>query len=219
MWKYKKIVCLGIAIVASALATMGIYRGELVNEKVQETQEELAQSVFRFHVRANSDTEIDQNLKLEVRDGIILYMKKNMDEAGEAKETKEWARNHLHELENEAEEIMIKKGYAYQAKAKVGVEMFPEKTYGDLTFPAGEYESLSIELGKGEGQNWWCVLYPNLCFLNSVKAVVPEEGKDMLEEELSQDAYNMVTTGTNFKIKWFFFGDGFTCNQEKECVK
>lgn len=219
MWKYKKFICLGIAIAVSALFTIGIFRGVSVNEKIEETQKELAQSVFRFHVRANSDTDIDQNLKLQVRDGILLYMKENMNDVSGADETKEWARNHLRELEDEAEVIMEEKGYTYQAKASVGIETFPEKTYGDLTFPKGEYESLSIEIGKGEGQNWWCVLYPNLCFLDSVQAVVPEEGKNMLEEELSEDAYDMVTTSSNFRIKWFFFGEGFACNQERECVK
>ena len=213
MWKYKRIISLGIAMAVSAILTWGLYRGEAVNVKMQETQEELAENVFRFHVRANSDTKLDQELKLEVRDGILSYMKEHMVDSAEAEETKVWAREHLSELEAEAEAIMRRNGYSYEARANVGIEAFPEKKYGDLTFPEGAYESLSIELGTGEGQNWWCVLYPNLCFLDSVNAVVPEEGKEMLEEELSEDAYEMVSTTSKFKVKWFFFGDGFACNK------
>ena len=82
---------------------------------------------------------------------------------------------------------------------------FPDKTYGDVTFPAGRYEALRIEIGRAEGHNWWCVLYPNLCFLDSVHAVVPEEGKEELRQVLTDEEYEMVTATTYFKVKWFFF--------------
>ena len=82
---------------------------------------------------------------------------------------------------------------------------FPEKSYGDITFPAGEYEALRIEIGESKGQNWWCVLYPNLCFIDAVNAVVPQEGKEELKQVLEEDTYKMVTATTPFRIKWFFF--------------
>ena len=73
-------------------------------------------------------------------------------------------------------------------------------------FPAGWYEALRIEIGSAKGKNWWCVLYPNLCFLDSVHAVVPKEGKQELETVLEEEEYEMVTATSKFKIKWFFFG-------------
>ena len=82
---------------------------------------------------------------------------------------------------------------------------FPDKTYGDVTFPRGYYDALRIEIGKAEGENWWCVLYPNLCFLDSVHAVVPEEGKDKLKNVLDEEEYEMVTTLSKFRVGWFFF--------------
>lgn len=86
-------------------------------------------------------------------------------------------------------------------------DYFPAKTYGDVTFPAGEYEALRIKIGQAKGQNWWCCLYPNLCFVDAVHAVVPEEGKDTLRQVLDKEEYEMVTA-SDYKIKWFFFGGG-----------
>ena len=82
---------------------------------------------------------------------------------------------------------------------------FPDKTYGDITFPNGYYDALRIEIGEAKGHNWWCVLYPNLCFVDAVHAVVPDEGKEELKEVLDEEEYEMVTATSKFKIKWFFF--------------
>ena len=76
---------------------------------------------------------------------------------------------------------------------------FPDKTYGDVTFPAGNYTALRVEIGEAKGQNWWCVLYPNLCFLDAVNAVVPEEGKQKLEQVLTEEEYRQVTAAENLK--------------------
>ena len=84
---------------------------------------------------------------------------------------------------------------------------FPDKRYGDVLFPEGWYEALRIRLGEAEGHNWWCVLYPNLCFTNATCAVVSEDGKKELKKALTAEEYEMVTATSDFKIKWFFFGD------------
>lgn len=202
----KKLICLGLALAASFLITGGVMRARALEYKIEETQEGLAEEVFRFHVLANSNSEADQSLKLKVRDGVISYMKAQLPESGSAEETKAWAKGRLGELEEVAETIIYHEGFRYGAKAEVETVAFPGKSYGDITFPAGEYESLRIILGEGKGENWWCVLYPNLCFVNSVNAVVPEEGKEKLENVLTEDEYEMVTMGTKFKIKWYFFG-------------
>ena len=179
--------------------------GLIVNAKKSEMQGELAEQVFRFHVLANSDSEEDQALKMKVKEAIIAYMKRELPESDSVETTKKWARENLVQIEQVAAEIIEEEGYEYSVKAEVTTCDFPDKTYGDITFPAGEYEALRIEIGQAKGQNWWCVLYPNLCFIDAVHAVVPEKGKNELKEVLEEDTYEMVTTTTRFKIGWFFF--------------
>ena len=104
-------------------------------------------------------------------------------------------------------ERLEKEGYDYLAKAEVTTCYFPDKRYGDVLFPEGWYEALRIRLGEAEGHNWWCVLYPNLCFTNATCAVVSEDGKKELKKALTAEEYEMVTATSDFKIKWFFFGD------------
>ena len=111
----------------------------------------------------------------------------------------------MDEIEEVAKEIVKREGYTYSIHAEVTTCDFPDKTYGDITFPAGEYEALRVEIGEAKGQNWWCVLFPNLCFIDAVHAVVPDKGKEELKEVLEEDTYEMVTTTTRFKIGWFFF--------------
>lgn len=200
----KKIICVLIALGTGCLVTGGVMREKALEIKLEETQKGLAEEVFRFHVLANSDSEEDQSLKLLVRDGILAYMKRNLPEDADKNETKAWTEEHLNELEQIAEKIIRNEGFGYQVNAKVETIAFPKKTYGDITFPAGEYEALRILIGEAKGHNWWCVLYPNLCFVDSVHAVVPEEEKEELENVLTDDEYEMITMGTKFKIKWYF---------------
>ena len=179
--------------------------GFIVNAKRNDMQEELAREVFRFHVLANSDSEKDQALKMKVKEEVITYMRQELPESDSVNTTKKWARDNLDEIAALAQQIVEEEGYDYPVTAEVTTCDFPDKTYGDITFPAGEYEALRIEIGQAKGQNWWCVLYPNLCFIDAVNAVVPDAGKKDLKEVLEEDTYEMVTTRTRFKIGWFFF--------------
>lgn len=195
-----KKICAIVGVLIGILVT-----GLIVNAKKNEMQGELAEQVFRFHVLANSDSEEDQALKMKVKEAIITYMKQELPESDSVETTKKWARENLSRIEQMAAELIEEEGYEYLIKAEVTTCDFPDKTYGDITFPAGEYEALRIEIGQAKGQNWWCVLYPNLCFIDAVHAVVPEKGKNELKEVLEEDTYEMVTTTTRFKIGWFFF--------------
>ena len=195
-----KKTCAMVGVLIGILIT-----GLIVNAKKSEMQGELAEQVFRFHVLANSDSEEDQALKMKVKEAIIAYMKQELPESDSVETTKKWARENLVQIQQVAAEIIAEEGYEYSVKAEVTTCDFPDKTYGDITFPAGEYEALRIEIGQAKGQNWWCVLYPNLCFIDAGHAVVPEKGKNELKEVLEEDTYEMVTTTTRFKIGWFFF--------------
>lgn len=205
----KEQICVIAAILAAGFLTavIGIERGLLVNDKIEQTQEKLSSEVLRFHVRANSDSKEDQAVKLQVKSAVLEYMKTAMPQSQSAAQTKEWAADNLVELEQIAEAELKVSGSDDGAKAKITKEEFPVKRYGDVTFPAGEYEALRIEIGKAKGENWWCCLYPNLCFTDATTAVVPEEEKEELKTVLDQEEYEMVTANTNFKIKWFFLGD------------
>lgn len=203
----KKIICMVLALVIVIFA-MGILieqKALSVEAKMISVQRRMAKEVLRFHVLANSDSKEDQALKLQVKEQVLNFMKEELPESDSAGMTKAWASAHLEEIEETAEKIIREQGYNYAVHAEVTTCYFPEKTYGDVTFPKGEYEALRIEIGEAEGQNWWCVLYPNLCFIDAVHAVVPEEGKKELKSVLDEEEYEMVTATTRFKIRWFFF--------------
>ena len=197
--KRKIVICISIAVGIALLVT-----GTFVLRK-QQMVHQLSNEVFRFHVLANSDNEKDQTLKMQVKEAIIAYMKEEIPDAKSAKETKEWAQNHLTELEDVATDLIREKGYRYAVKAEVLKCYFPEKVYGDITFPHGKYDALRIKIGAAKGKNWWCVLYPNLCFVDATYAVVPKEGKEELQHVLDEETYDMITEKPKFKIRWFFF--------------
>lgn len=168
------------------------------------TQEHLAEEVLRFHILANSDSDADQALKMTVKEQVLSYLKEAMPDGLNVEDTKDWMRRHTDELEDLAYETIVEEGRDYPVSAAVTTCYFPEKTYGDVTFPAGNYEALRIEIGAAKGHNWWCVLYPNLCFLDATNAVVPEDGKEELKSVLTEDEYTQVTAQSDFKIKWYF---------------
>lgn len=115
--------------------------------------------IIRLHVIANSDTDYDQQLKLKVRDRLLEEMegKENIEEA------RLYIRNNLANMENIAKEVIKSEGFDYATKAKLGVTFIPEKSYEDITLPAGRYEALTVSIGSGKGHNWWCVIFPQLC--------------------------------------------------------
>lgn len=196
----KQIICTMLALLISVCAT-----GILTEAKVVNVQKKMADEVFRFHVLANSDSEEDQALKMKVKENVIAYMKEQLPESESVEMTKTWAENHIEEIKAVAEKTLHKEGCDDSVTVEVTNCYFPDKTYGDVTFPKGRYDALRIEIGEAKGQNWWCVLYPNLCFIDAVHAVVPDEGKEELKEVLDEEEYEMVTATSKFKIKWFFF--------------
>ncbi len=200
-----------LSLLLAALVT-GIFAWRMDVTAQNELQEHLAEEVFRFHILANSDSEEDQKLKMDVKEQVLAYLEQEMPEDLDVDETKAWMRANTDELKKVCENTVDMQGYSYPVNVAVTTCYFPEKTYGDVTFPAGNYEALRVEIGAARGHNWWCVLYPNLCFLDSVHAVVPEEGKKELKEALTAEEYEQVTAATDFHITWrlrsLFDGDG-----------
>lgn len=124
--------------------------------------------VMRLHVRANSNSEEDQAVKLLVRDAIILQLG-DMDGARTYGQAQAYIEAHLDNLIQTANQVLRENGETYTASATIGTAQFPEKMYGDVCFPAGTYNALRMNLGTGEGENWWCVLFPPLCLVEPIE--------------------------------------------------
>lgn len=131
--------------------------------------------IIRLHVIANSDSREDQELKLKVRDEIIKETER-LKESQNIGQSREYLKTHLKDMEETANRVIEENGQHYTAQADLGVRWIPEKTYGDMYFPAGNYEALNLTLGEGEGQNWWCVLFPPLCLIEEDEAAMEEMG-------------------------------------------
>ena len=163
-------------------------------------------SVFRLHVIANSDSKEDQDLKYIVRDNILTYINEISKNASTKEEVIEIARNNIDTIKQIAQETVYENGYNYSVNIKIGNFAFPTKQYGDISFPAGFYDALRVEIGSASGQNWWCVMFPPLCFVDVSSGVVPEESKEVLQENLSYEEYNLLSenqnnSDMNFKFK------------------
>lgn len=175
----------------------------------REIQQGIAGEVFRLHVIANSDTEEDQKLKLKIKTKIVEYLEEILGKDADLEETKEAVLTHLGEIEREAEKLVHEQGFDYPVKAVVEKTYFPKKSYGDCTFPAGEYEALNVKIGEARGHNWWCVLYPSLCFIEDTYGVVTEEKKEDLKSVLTTEEFLEILKKPEekktirFRFRWF----------------
>ena len=125
---------------------------------------EVKEECIRVHIRANSNIEQDQNVKYAVKDAIVSYLTPVVGRAESFEEAKKGVSSRLSEIEEVAERVLLSYGYSYGARARLTREEFPTRAYGEYTLEEGVYEALIIELGEGDGNNWWCVLFPPLCF-------------------------------------------------------
>ena len=170
------------------------------------TADQLAADTLRLHIRADTDSLRDQSAKLAVRDAVLALT----DEACPADsraDARAWAAENLVRFELTARQTLAALGIRAPVKACLVNMYFPTRRYDGGALPAGRYDAVRLDIGtRRAGRNWWCVLYPNLCFIDSVQAVVPEKGKKQLKHVLTDDEYDMVTATSKFKVKWFFFG-------------
>lgn len=153
------------------------------------SSDEFYSGILRFHVRANSDSEEDQELKMAVKEDVVTLLKPLLSDCKNVTESKNVIVANLQNIYTTAVNTIVEQGYDYTVKVYVTEEEFPAKTYGELTFPEGEYQALRIDIGEAKGQNWWCVMYPPLCFIDESTAVVSEEGKEKLKEALTPEEY------------------------------
>jgi stage II sporulation protein R len=167
---------------------------------------DISDSVFRLHVIANSDSQEDQNLKYKVRDALLEYMNTLCSSEFSKEEAMNIAENHIDDFSNIAQDIVTQNGYDYPINVSIGKYNFPTKEYGDVSLPAGNYDALRVEIGSASGHNWWCVMFPPLCFVDVSSGVVPESSKELLQDGMSEEEYDLLTKSSdnselNFKFK------------------
>lgn len=174
-------------------------------------EDEPYSGILRFHVRANSDSKADQELKMAVKDDVVSYLEPLLKKCDNVEESKDVIVNQLQNIYTIAVNTIVEQGYDYDVKVYITQEMFPTKKYGDLTFPAGNYQALRIDIGQAKGQNWWCVMFPPLCFVDESTAVVSVEGKEALRRALTSEEYEALYS--------YYLGDGVWNEHTKNCEK
>lgn len=144
----------------------------------------LSSHIIRLHVIANSDTDEDQKLKRQVRDKILDFMRGQLEESPNLKETEKFIGTNLKKIEEVSEKEIKVHQKNYAATASYGNYHFPNRIYGDVLVPEGNYQALRVVIGEGSGANWWCVLFPPLCFVDATHGVVSESMKEKIKTEL-----------------------------------
>lgn len=196
-------------IIIAVILVMGMawYIGSSVMAEQAEAvdyQKGMAEEILRFHVIANSDSDEDQALKMKVKEEVVKYVSTLTSCGEDLDSTKYILSLYLEEIKEAAEKVIKEEGYTYEVKVELTESYFPIKTYGEAVFPAGVYDALKIQIGKAQGKNWWCVLYPNLCFVDSAYGVLEEDQKEMLKNVLTEEEYESIFNTSSDKIKISF---------------
>ena len=171
----------------------------------EQTQSDIASKIIRFHVLANSNKKTDQEIKRKVRDGILKKFKNQLEKSQSKNQTEIILKNNLSNIKYEADKILKDNNFSYRAKVFLTHDYFPTKKYGDMKFLPGKYQTLKIILGKGQGHNWWCVMFPPLCFMDMTKKVVPNNIKNNFKTILTDDEFklvNCVNENKSVKVKF-----------------
>lgn len=195
MNKIRNIIILLTLLICFIFVSMSSYANTVSSD--------LSNNFFRLHIIANSDSNVDQELKLKVRDSIISYINtleyQNLSKEQIISLTKE----NLEELQDIVNECIKSNGFNYTCNLEIGNFYFPTKYYGNISLPAGYYDGLKINIGNAEGKNWWCSLYPPLCFTDMSTGVIDDTGEKILKNNLTNDEYLLITKGDEkIKIKF-----------------
>lgn len=201
------LICLFSVLAVSAIVVMSSIK---INIDECLVQAGIASNIIRFHVRANSDTDTDQQLKIKVKNEVVSYIKPFLENSPSIDTSREILSQHIEDIKDTALDTIHKEGFNYNVNVYFEKSYFPMKTYADVTFPQGEYEAFRIDIGEANGKNWWCVLYPPLCFVDSVYGELPESSKEELKNVLTDDEYNAITdVQYKYKFKYLKFLNKF----------
>ena len=193
-----------LGIILTLILLLIIYTIICAFSYVQAVSTDISNSVFRLHVLANSNSDEDQALKYKVRDNLLKYMNGLCSNCTSKDEAIKIVTEHQDEFKQVALQTIKDNGYSYNINIEIGNFEFPTKQYGDISLPAGFYDALKVEIGNADGRNWWCVMFPSLCFIDVSSGIVPNESKEELQNVLSDEEYSIISDNSNYAIKFKF---------------
>jgi len=192
--KKKKFLYL-LIIIITLIFSMNIYTNAMTKS--------ISKKVIRFHVLANSNSTEDQALKLKVRDNVVAYTKEILKNSSSLNESRDILTVNIPTIKNIAVNTLALENNYDNVEVLLTTSHFPDKSYGEFTFPEGEYEALKIIIGEGKGNNWWCVMFPPLCFTDIDKCTIDTDSQKLLQENLSKNEIALLREKTNeVKIKF-----------------
>lgn len=194
-----RIIGLSILLI-STLFFSGMYiYGEV--KDINKISKGYKDKLIRFHVLANSDSDEDQELKLKVRDEIIKYLQPMLKQSKSLEQSEQIILSESENIKNIGENIIKENGYTYEVEVKLEYNNFPAKQYSNIVLPAGEYKALRILIGEAKGKNWWCVMFPPLCFVDENNGVIDKETDEKLRSVLTEEEYNLIAEDNIEKTK------------------
>ena len=194
-----RIIGLSILLI-STLFFSGMYiYGEV--KDINKISKGYKDKLIRFHVLANSDSDEDQELKLKVRDEIIKYLQPMLKQSKSLEQSEQIILSESENIKNIGENIIKENGYTYEVEVKLEYNNFPAKQYSNIVLPAGEYKALRILIGEAKGKNWWCVMFPPLCFVDENNGVIDKETDEKLRSVLTKEEYNLIAEDNIEKTK------------------
>ncbi|WP_069650513.1 stage II sporulation protein R [Caloranaerobacter ferrireducens] len=191
MVRYKKTLSFALIFVLLIVSSI------VFLSDVYKNRESYKNNLIRFHVIANSDSPEDQQLKLKVRDRIINEMNSKFEKASSLDESKKIILDNLDTIEYIAEKQIRESGKNYDVNVQFGEYDFPTKSYGNFTLPAGRYQAVRVVIGEGKGKNWWCVMFPPLCFIDITHGITNNKIEEELKGVLTEEEYNMIINANN----------------------
>lgn len=181
------------------------------NRDMQSIQDGISKKIIRFHVIANSDSSEDQSLKLKVKEAVVNYTETRLEDSESLSQSEAILLSESENIAAIARNVIAENGYDYEVSVELTDTYFPTKSYGSYTFPPGTYRAFQIKIGEARGQNWWCVLYPPLCFIDISHSVVDDEAETKLKETLTTEEFNAVSDGgkVTYQFKYLKFLNRF----------
>ncbi len=179
----------------AAIAYFLIYSTGLLSDNAQ-----LKNNLIRMHIVANSDSQEDQEVKLKVKDAIVSYLEPAMEKITNKEDAWQYISENLHNLEDKANQVLKDLGQKVTATVKLTREEFDKREYDTFSLPSGVYDSLRVQIGAGEGKNWWCVAFPTLC----MPATTDEFSDTAVSSGFSDPLVNTLAEEKEYQVRFFF---------------
>ena len=161
-----------------------------------QTVDAISSQVVRFHVLPNSDSEADQALKMTVKEEVLNKYREILSGASSVDEARMLLSSNLYDIEQFAQNVVYDQGFSHPVRVSLEEGLFPTKEYSSITLPPGRYEALRIDIGGSQGSNWWCVMFPPLCFVDVTRGEIHPDDKELLREMLSESEFALLDNET-----------------------